>query len=92
MACDHGIVEGRYEIRNGLPEHFLSRVIASGGNAGPFQRLERGELVLKEFYGHFESVCLQRGHKINARELFTDITSIGAEPVMVGRFYIRRRQ
>ncbi|KAG0184619.1 hypothetical protein DFQ28_010823 [Apophysomyces sp. BC1034] len=43
----------RFEIEHGLPKNYINVSIVKQGEQGAFQRLERGELNLKEFYKIF---------------------------------------
>jgi hypothetical protein len=39
----------------GLPDHYINAHITAQGHGGAFQRLERGELGLEDFYQQFGS-------------------------------------
>ncbi|CAG8570307.1 8796_t:CDS:2, partial [Funneliformis caledonium] len=42
-----------YEKKYGLPENYINIAIVNGGENGAFQRLERGELFIPDFYEIF---------------------------------------
>lgn len=63
-----------YEADRGLPEGFLRRVVAAGGDHGSWARLERGELRLDEFHAAFAAECEAAGAQVNAAELMAGIT------------------
>ncbi|GAA5870578.1 hypothetical protein JCM16303_001524 [Sporobolomyces ruberrimus] len=48
-----------------LPPHYLNALITAYGDQGAFQRLERGELVIEEFYREFGQQLsnVERGNK-----------------------------
>ncbi|KAJ3279897.1 hypothetical protein HK104_001087, partial [Borealophlyctis nickersoniae] len=51
----HSPLEGvrKYEQKHGLPRDYLNIVIQAKGENGAFQRLERGELALEDFFPAF---------------------------------------
>jgi len=82
----------RYEQELGLPAGFVNRVVIGAGPAGAWQRLERGELSMEEFFGAFESECRKEGESVSAAEMMLRIGECGPRPIMleaIGR--IRRR-
>ena len=42
-----------YEAAHGLPSHYINCSITALGQQGAFQRLERGEIELEQFYSEF---------------------------------------
>ncbi len=62
-----------YETERGLPDGFLRRVVAAGGEHGAWARLERGELHLDEFHVAFAAECDAAGARVDAAELMAGI-------------------
>lgn len=62
-----------YEIRHGLSEQFVARVVGSGGAQGAWQRLERGELSLSEFCAQFDAEARAAGEPLNTAHLMSEI-------------------
>ncbi|KAJ3163973.1 hypothetical protein HDU88_006142 [Geranomyces variabilis] len=58
-VCVHSPLQGirKFEKATGLPENFLNVAIQARGENGAFQKLERGELSLSEFYPIFGKEC-----------------------------------
>ncbi|KAJ3149287.1 hypothetical protein HDU86_007010 [Geranomyces michiganensis] len=58
-VCVHSPLQGirKFEKSAGLPENFLNVAIQARGENGAFQKLERGELPLSEFYTLFGNEC-----------------------------------
>lgn len=54
-----------YERSHNLPHNYLNAAVTATGPEGAFQRLERGELPLDEFYGQFgrELGSVESGNK-----------------------------
>ncbi|GAA6024715.1 hypothetical protein JCM10207_002806, partial [Rhodosporidiobolus poonsookiae] len=54
----------RYETQHSLPTHWLNASITAAGEQGAFQRLERGEIGMDEFYRRFgdELSDVERGN------------------------------
>lgn len=70
----HAIAD--YERELGLPRHAINRVVVGAGPAGAWATLERGELVLDDFYPRFEADCAAAGVTIDARELMRRVAEI----------------
>ena len=64
-----------YERAAGIPDRFVNGVISSSGSDGSFARLERGELVLSDWYSEFEAECLAAGATVDARALMASLSS-----------------
>ncbi|KAI8097906.1 HAD-like domain-containing protein [Gilbertella persicaria] len=52
----------RFEEQHGLPRNYINVAIVKQGDQGAFQRLERGEIKLHEFYKDFSE---QLSHPLN---------------------------
>ncbi|RKO87954.1 hypothetical protein BDK51DRAFT_43155 [Blyttiomyces helicus] len=52
----------KYEKKVGLPNNYLNLAIQSRGEQGAFQRLERSEITLSEFYPLFGRECSDPNH------------------------------
>jgi epoxide hydrolase-like predicted phosphatase len=74
-----------YETRNGLPPHFVARIVGGyGGADGPWQRLERGEILLAEFCEHFDRDARAAGHTLRTAELMREMHERASlRPVML---------
>jgi epoxide hydrolase-like predicted phosphatase len=82
----------RYERELGIPAGFVNRVVTGAGSAGAWQRLERGELSMEEFFGAFESECRKAGESISAAQMMLRIGECGPRPIMLEAIdRIRRR-
>lgn len=65
-----------YESRNGLPEHFIARIVGGyGGTDGPWHRLERGELTLAEFCGRFDADIRAAGENASSAHLMNEMAA-----------------
>ncbi len=60
----------RYELANGVPEHFVNRVVMDTAPNGAWSRLERGEIAMEAFFDDFERECCAAGHGVDARAMF----------------------
>ena len=69
----------RWEAEHGLPAGITAEVVLSGGPAGPWQRLERGELDLAAFVPAFAAAFADRGFEVDVGELMDRIHGT-AEP------------
>jgi epoxide hydrolase-like predicted phosphatase len=82
----------RYEQELGIPAGFVNRVVIGAGPSGAWQRLERGELSLEEFFEAFESECRKEGESLSAAEMMLRIAECGPRPIMLEAIArIRRR-
>ena len=63
----------KYEAEAALPKHSINGVIASTGTAGSFARLERGELLLDDWFSAFEEECAAAGLAVDARRLMSNL-------------------
>jgi epoxide hydrolase-like predicted phosphatase len=70
----HAIAD--YERELELPRHAINRVVVGAGPSGAWATLERGELVLDDFYPCFEADCAAAGVTIDARELMRRVGEI----------------
>lgn len=64
---------GEYETQLGLPVGFIRRVVAAGGEAGAWARLERNEITLDEFFLSFEEECASAGGEVSGREVLARV-------------------
>jgi epoxide hydrolase-like predicted phosphatase len=83
-----------YETRNGLPAHFVARIVGGyGGPDGPWQRLERGEMLLAAFCEHFDRDALAAGHALRTAELMREMHErASVRPVMIDAIRALRRR
>ncbi|KAL1927069.1 hypothetical protein VTP01DRAFT_5032 [Rhizomucor pusillus] len=58
----------RYEKEHGLPRNYINVAIVKQGENGAFQKLERGEIRLKDFYKQFGEELSDPAHKIHYQE------------------------
>ncbi|BGP13074.1 hypothetical protein JCM10213_000921 [Rhodosporidiobolus nylandii] len=60
---------GRVEKLWGLPQHYLNAAITAAGPEGAFQKLERGELEMEDFYRRFRAELsdVQKGNEAYRR-------------------------
>lgn len=73
-----------YERELGLPEHTLNRGIVAAGAAGPWARLERGEIDMRQFYAAFDAEHAARGITLSAEALMAKVTlNTAVRPEMV---------
>ena len=63
-----------YEIRHGLSEHFIARLVGGyGGEDAVWHRLERGELPLSEFCAQFDAGARAAGEPMNTAHLMSEM-------------------
>jgi putative hydrolase of the HAD superfamily len=73
-----------YERELGIPSGAINRVVVDTAPAGAWSRLERGELMLEEFYPAFDADCGAAGHAISAREMMLRIAAfVAPRPAML---------
>lgn len=65
-----------YERELGFARNAINHVVVGAGPGGAWSRLERGELLLEEFYGLFEAECGTAGLAIDAREVMRRVADI----------------
>ncbi|KAI9496453.1 epoxide hydrolase [Zychaea mexicana] len=58
----------RYEKEHGLPRNYINVAIVKQGEDGAFQKLERGEIRLNDFYKQFGEQLSDPRHKQNYKE------------------------
>ncbi|KAI8816964.1 HAD-like protein [Fimicolochytrium jonesii] len=80
-VCVHSPLEGirTFERQNGIPENYLNVAISVQGEHGAFQKLERGELKLSEFYPEFGRQCSD--HATNAKAYVEYLVKKGGERI-----------
>jgi putative hydrolase of the HAD superfamily len=63
-----------YEVRHGFPPHFVARMVGGyDGPAGPWQRLECGDISLAEFCGLFDRDAAAKGVPLQTADLMREI-------------------
>lgn len=73
-----------YEREQEIPAGFINRVVVSTAPGGAWSRLERGELVLEEFYAAFDADCAAAGCEISARDLMRRVAeAVEPRPAML---------
>lgn len=74
----------RYERDHGIEHNAINHSIVKVGEKGAWSRLERGELVLDEFFAPFEADCRTHGLDVNAQRMMEYIAEAGvARPQML---------
>jgi putative hydrolase of the HAD superfamily len=74
----------RYERDHGIEHNAINHSIVEIGESGAWSRLERGELILDDFYTPFEDDCRGRGIPLDARRMMEYIAEAGvARPQML---------
>jgi putative hydrolase of the HAD superfamily len=69
----HAIAD--FERDTGLPAGCVNGVVVGTGPTGAWARLERGELVLEDFFPAFEADCAAAGHRLSARALMARVAA-----------------
>ena len=64
-----------FESDNNLPEGFINQLIRDGGDLGPWQQFERGEIEPTDFCDQFEALAAATGHPFQARALLDAMAS-----------------
>ena len=64
-----------FESDNNLPKGFINQLIRDGGDLGPWQQFERGEIEPSEFCDRFEALAAATGHAFKARALLEAMAS-----------------
>ena len=59
----------RYESDHGIEHNAINHSIVARGDQGAWSRLERGELAMEAFFGHFEEDCRAEGLTVDARRM-----------------------
>lgn len=73
-----------YERDEDIPAGFINRVVVDTAPSGAWSRLERGELMLEEFYPAFDTDCAAAGRAISARDLMGRVAqAVEPRPVML---------
>lgn len=67
----HAIAD--YERELGIPAGAINGLVVANGPDGAWSRLERGELVLDEFFSRFDAECRDAGHRLSARAMMERI-------------------
>ena len=82
-----------YEIRHGLSEHFIARLVGGyGGEDSAWHRLERGELPLSEFCAQFDADASAAGEPLNTAHLMSEMRERSAvRPIMLEAIRTLRR-
>ncbi len=74
-----------YECDEDIPPGFINRVVVDTAPSGAWSRLERGELMLEEFYPAFDADCAAAGRAISARDLMGRVAqAVEPRPAMLG--------
>ncbi len=82
-----------YERDNGIPAGTINRIVVATAPDGAWSRLERGELMLEEFYAAFDADCAAAGYTISARDMMQRIAEITApRPAMLDAIRCIRAQ
>jgi epoxide hydrolase-like predicted phosphatase len=67
----------RYERDHGIEHNAINHSIVEIGEGGAWSRLERGELILDDFYTPFEDDCRGHGIRVDARRMMEYIAEAG---------------
>jgi len=79
----HAIAAYERELR--IPAGAINRIVVDTAPSGAWSRLERGELMLEEFYPAFDADCAAAGYTICAREMMLRIAEfVAPRPAMLG--------
>jgi len=64
-----------FETSHSLPAGFINHIIREGGDQGPWQNFERGEIEPDEFCEGMESIAKELGHPFKAASLLAEMAS-----------------
>jgi epoxide hydrolase-like predicted phosphatase len=67
----------RYERDHGIDHNAINHSIVAAGERGAWSRLERGELVLDDFFAPFETDCGSAGLVVDGRRMMQYIAEAG---------------
>ncbi|KAI8967033.1 HAD-like domain-containing protein [Mycotypha africana] len=70
----------KYEIQKGLPRNYINVAIVNQGENGAFQKLERGEIKLEQFYKDFSSQLSDPANKEHYKKYIANLRGGGAVP------------
>jgi putative hydrolase of the HAD superfamily len=62
-----------FEETHGLPSGFINHIIREGGDQGPWQSFERGEIEPDEFCEGMESIAQELGHPFEVAALLAEM-------------------
>jgi putative hydrolase of the HAD superfamily len=64
-----------FEVNHGLPSGFINQCIRAGGDQGPWQNFERGEIEPEEFTRGLDAIAQELGHPFKAQDLLDEMAS-----------------
>lgn len=74
-----------FEARHGLEPGFIARIVGGyGGPDGPWQRLERGQLPLRDFCDRFDEDIRAAGGHVSSADMMREMAEVSlVRPIML---------